>query len=143
MLLSLLFSSWTLAAGGFLVATVLGFVALASLMYRPSNALLPAAIAEVEASLGLESVRLQEATAAVAELRERLAAFHEHRTALGKSDKLQRAMLLQRNWKSLRGGEWEDYVVEVCRTLGANVQRGDKSGVPPTAQSACGLALAE
>ena len=72
----------------------------------------------------MEAVRLQEAAAAVAELRERLAPLHEHRTALGKSDKLQRAMLLQRNWKSLRGVEWEDYVVEVCRTLGAQRSAG-------------------
>ncbi len=132
-LLSLLFSSWSLAAGGFFLTAVLGFFVLASLLYRPSDALLPATITEVEASLRVEAVRLQEAAAAVAELRERLAPLHEHRTALGKSDKLQRAMLLQRNWKSLRGVEWEDYVVEVCRTLGANVQRGDKPGTPPIA----------
>ena len=111
--LSLVFGSWSLALGGFLVTLVLSFVAFASLLYRPTDVLLPAAIAEVEANLRTESARLHESATAVAEVRERLATLHEHRGALAKSDKLQRAMLLQRNWKSLRGSEWEDYVVEV------------------------------
>jgi hypothetical protein len=45
------------------------------------------------------------------------------RRDLAAADKLQRAMLLQRDWKTMHGTEWEDFVVEVCRTLGANVQR--------------------
>jgi hypothetical protein len=43
-------------------------------------------------------------------------------------------MLLQRNWKAMRGGEWEDFVVEVCRTLGANVQRGATPAGPISAE---------
>jgi HJR/Mrr/RecB family endonuclease len=39
------------------------------------------------------------------------------------SGKLQKAALLQRNWKQMRGAEWEDFVVEVCRTLGAKAER--------------------
>ncbi|HEX5472349.1 MAG TPA: restriction endonuclease, partial [Lacipirellulaceae bacterium] len=31
--------------------------------------------------------------------------------------------LLQRPWKSMREAEWEDFVVEVCRTHGAKVER--------------------
>ncbi len=83
-----------------------------------------------------QSERLHETATTAIELNRQLAVLHEQRRELTRSEKLQRAMLLQRNWKSLRGSEWEDYVVEVCRTLGANVQRGEKSGVPPSAPHA-------
>ncbi len=133
MLLSMLFDSWSLAWGGFLVAVAASFATFASLLYRPADVMLPAAIAETEAKLGVESSRLHEIVAAMTELNRRLATLHERRRGLAMSDKLQRAMLLQRDWKSLRGSEWEDYVVEVCRTLGANVQRADNAGAPPAA----------
>jgi hypothetical protein len=135
-LLNLLFNSWTLSLWGFLVVLVAAWVAFALLLYRPSNAMLPFEISETEAKLGVEAARLKETTASVTELNDRLATLREHRHLMAKSDKLQRAMLLQRNWKSLRGSEWEDYVVEICRTLGANVQRAEKSGVAPAVPQA-------
>ena len=49
-------------------------------------------------------------------------------------------MLLQRDWKAMRGSEWEDYVVEVCRTLGANVQRGESRGIRAGPSSGRGTA---
>jgi hypothetical protein len=134
--MNLLFSSWSLALGGFLVALAAGLVLFALLLYYPSVAVLPSAIAAAEAKFGTESSRLHETVAALAELNRRLATLHEHRRELGKTDKLQRAMLLQRDWKSMRGSEWEDYVVEICRTLGANVQRTDNPGPLPAAPSA-------
>jgi Restriction endonuclease len=135
-LLSWLFGNWSIALGSFLVAWIAGGAGFASLLYYPADSLLPAATEDIEAKLRVETARLCETTSAVTELNRRLAALHEQRRELAKSDKLQRAMLLQRNWKSLRGSEWEDYVVEVCRTLGANVQRGEKSGMPPAAPHA-------
>jgi hypothetical protein len=36
---------------------------------------------------------------------------------------VQRAALLQRDWKCMPEAEWEDFVVEVCRTIGAQVDR--------------------
>jgi Restriction endonuclease len=136
MLLSWLFGNWSMALGSFLVAWIAGAAGFASLLYHPADSLLPAATEDIEVKLRVESARLHETTAAVTKLNQRLATLHDQRRELAKSDKLQRAMLLQRNWKSLRGSEWEDYVVEVCRTLGANVQRGDKTGLLPTAPDA-------
>jgi Restriction endonuclease len=136
LLLNMLFDSWTVAVGGFLGGWAAGAAGFALLLYHPSDSQLPAMNAEMQAKLSVESSRLQETTAALTELNRRLSTLQEQRRQLAKSDKLQRAMLLQRNWKSLRGSEWEDYVVEVCRTLGANVQRGEKSGAPPTAPHA-------
>ncbi len=129
--LSWLFSVWSLAWVGFLVAGLAGWALFAWLLYRPSDTVLPTEIAAVDAKLRVESARLQETISAIAELHRRLATLQEHRRELAKSDKLQRAMLLQRSWKTMRGGEWEDYVVEVCRTLGANVQRAENPGGPP------------
>jgi hypothetical protein len=122
---SLLVSSWTLAALVFFVAGTVAFIVLMSLLYRPSIEQLPSALADAASKHAAESARLREAQDAKSEVERRLAVLHGQRGATAKSDKLQRAMLLQRNWKSLRGSEWEDYVVEVCRTLGANVQRGE------------------
>jgi hypothetical protein len=121
--------SWAISFGGLLLGLFGGLISLAALLYQPANSELGRLIAEMQGTLESESVKLREAMAAVASTKARLDELHGHRQSLAKSDQLQRAMLLQRNWKSLRGGEWEDYVVEVCRTLGANVQRGEKIGI--------------
>ena len=42
------------------------------------------------------------------------------------SGKVQRAALLQRDWKKMPASEWEDFVVEVARTLGASVERAKR-----------------
>jgi hypothetical protein len=135
-LFSLFINSWLVAFGGFLLAVISGCGLLASLLYQPSDAQLPFSITETDSQLVMETAQLQEATAAVTVARQQLEVLREQQRGFAKSDKLQRAMLLQRNWKTLRGSEWEDYVVEVCRTLGANVQRGDKTGLPPSAPGA-------
>lgn len=124
--LNLLSASWSVAIAGFLVAAAGCGLALAALLFHPPDALMPSMLSEVEAQLATEQARLSEKATELADVQRRLAALHEQRQQWGKSEKLQRAMLLQRNWKAMRGGEWEDFVVEVCRTLGANVQRGEK-----------------
>jgi hypothetical protein len=133
---SLLISSWTLASLVFFVVGSSTFVLLVLLLYRPATAQLPAALAETEAKQAAESARLTQAVEVIAEVKRKLALLHGHRHESAKSDKLQRAMLLQRNWKGLRGSEWEDYVVEVCRTLGANVQRSEAASATPAAAEA-------
>ncbi|MGD9635619.1 MAG: restriction endonuclease [Pirellulales bacterium] len=131
--LNLLSASWLVAFVGFLVAAASCAITLAALLYHPSQTLLPSMLTEVVAKLAAAEAQMAEKSSAATELRRRLAALHEQRNEWGKSEKLQRAMLLQRNWKSMRGGEWEDFVVEICRTLGANVQRGEKpAGQPPS-----------
>lgn len=128
-LLSLLLGSWMISFGGLLIGLIGGLIALAALLLQPASSELEPQIAETQAALKGETAKLREMTAAVTAVKSRLAVVHGQRQSLAKSDQLQRAMLLQRNWKTLRGSEWEDYVVEVCRTLGANVQRGDKIGI--------------
>jgi Restriction endonuclease len=123
-LASLLVSNWSLPFGGFLIGAIAGALAAASLLYHPADELLPAEIAEAEAQSTVESARLQDLISATAQVDEQLATFLDQRRDAAMSGKLQRAMLLQRNWKTMRGSEWEDYIVEICRTLGANVQRG-------------------
>jgi hypothetical protein len=133
--LSLTFGSWSVASGGFLLATIACAIALAALLFHPSNEIMPAEAAEAEVMLEIDSARLTEIATAVAEMRQRLAVLRDQRREWGKSEKLQRAMLLQRPWKAMRGAEWEDFVVEVCRTLGANVLRGEPpTGQPPSEQ---------
>lgn len=132
--LHLVVGSWSVATYGFLLAAAGCAFVLAALLYRPSDAVLPAALADVEAKLATEESRIAEIAATLADRRQRLEVLHEHRHEFGKGEKLQRAMLLQRNWKTMRGVEWEDFVVEVCRTLGANVQRGATPAGPISAE---------
>jgi hypothetical protein len=115
--------SYPLAFFAFLLGTVAGVGLFAALIYHPPDTLLPAAIAEAEAQSRLCHARLDEKLGRVAEVKQRLQQLLEERRDQIASGKLQRAALLQRNWKAMRGAEWEDFVVEVLRTLGAKVER--------------------
>jgi hypothetical protein len=115
--------SYPLAFFAFLVGTVAGVGLFAALVYHPADTLLPAAIAEAEAQSRLSNARLEEKLGRVVEVKQRLQQLLEERRDQIASGKLQRAALLQRNWKAMRGAEWEDFVVEVLRTLGAKVER--------------------
>jgi hypothetical protein len=133
---SLLVSGWSLPFGGFLFGWLIGLFVCALLLFRPADALLAPAVTETEAKLRSERIRLEHVATTKAELQTVLTQRNEERRHVATGDKLQRAMLLQRNWKAMQGAEWEDFVVEVCRTLGANVHRGPSSGpmgghVPP------------
>lgn len=116
-------NSYPLAFFAFLVGTVAGVGVFASLIYHPADTLLPAAISEAEAQSRLSNARLEEKLSRVAEAKQKIERLLEERRDQIASGKLQKAALLQRNWKSMRGPEWEDFVVEVLRTLGAKVER--------------------
>jgi hypothetical protein len=131
-----LFSAPTsIVLAGFVVAAVAGVAILASLLYRPSDAALPAALSEAESKWQFERGHLEEINRQIAEVRQHLKKLHATRRQLSSSDKLQRAMLLQRNWKAMRGIEWEDYLVEVCRTLGAHVDRVPNAAYVPASRA--------
>jgi hypothetical protein len=120
--------SYPLAFFAFLLGTVAGVGLFASLIYHPADTLLPAAITEAEAQTRLARARLQEKLGRIAEVKQRLEQLIAERRDQIASGKLQRAALLQRNWKAMRGPEWEDYVVEVLRTHGARVDRTGRIG---------------
>ena len=117
------------AAGvlAFLVGAGAAGLALASLLYRPSQAALPAALAEAEAQVRLANARSKEAAEKLAAVKGQHAAAVEERRDLMASGQVQRAALLQREWKTMPETEWEDFVVEVFRTLGASVDRRPRS----------------
>ncbi|MCI0332000.1 MAG: restriction endonuclease [Planctomycetes bacterium] len=122
------FGSYPLAFFAFLLGTVAGVGLFASLIYYPADTFLPAAIAEAEAQSRLANARLEEKLGRIADVKQRLQQLVDERRDQIASGKLQRAALLQRNWKAMRDAEWEDFLVEVCRTLGATVERTGKSG---------------
>jgi hypothetical protein len=129
----------SLGAGflAFLLAAAGAAAVLARMLYQPQAAALPAAIEEAESALRVADLRLQESVERLAALRQEHAALLEERRQLMASGQVQRAALLQREWKAMREVEWEDYVVEVCRTLGATVER------LPAAPDAPGTLLAD
>ena len=83
--LSMLINSWLLASVGFLIGLVAGAAMLASLLYHPATELLPSALSETDAKLHIETSRLQETVAAVAELNRRLTFLDEQRRELATS----------------------------------------------------------
>jgi len=122
-LIHLIFDSFAIAFLGLLAGAVAGGALVASLLYRPADALLPTALAEAESHAKLADARLKEKVERITETKQRLQRLVDERRDQIASGKLQKAALLQRNWKSMREHEWHDFVVEVCRTLGAKVDR--------------------
>jgi HJR/Mrr/RecB family endonuclease len=123
LLIHLLTNSFPLSFFAFLLGAVGGVGLFASIVYHPPDTLLPAAIAEAETQVRLADARLKEKFDRLAETKEHLQKLLDERRNQIASGKLQKAALLQRNWKKMGDAEWEDFVVEVCRTLGAKAER--------------------
>jgi hypothetical protein len=124
----LVFDSVSTAFLGLLVGLALGAALFAALLYKPPSNLLPATIAEADSHLRLLDARLKEKVERITETKTRLNRLLEERRDQIASGKLQKAALLQRKWKTMQEMEWQDFVVEVCRTLGAKVERVDRPG---------------
>jgi HJR/Mrr/RecB family endonuclease len=119
----ILTNSFPLAFFGFLLGMVAGVGLFASLVYHPPDTLLPAAFHEAESQSRLADARLKEKMERLTETKTQLQKLVDERRDQIASGKLQKAALLQRNWKQMGDAEWEDFVVEVCRTLGAKAER--------------------
>ena len=124
----LVFDSISIALLGLLAGLAGGGGLIYILLYKPSDALLPATIAEADGHLRLLQARLKEKVERITDTKNRLKLLLAERRDLIASGELQKAALLQRNWKAMRDEEWEDYLVEVCRTLGAKVERTGRAG---------------
>jgi hypothetical protein len=107
----------------FTVGALAGAGLLASLFYRPSDSVLPSAIEETSVERRLAENQLKEASERLAAAKSEQADLLEESRALMASGQVQRAALLQREWKTMSEPEWEDFVVEVFRTLGIEVER--------------------
>jgi hypothetical protein len=114
----------------FILGAAVGAGVFASLFYRPSDELLPSAIEETIAEHRLAENRLRDASERPAAAKSEQAALLEESRALMASGQVQRAALLQREWKTMSEAEWEDFVVEVFRTLGIEVERLPQSTSP-------------
>lgn len=124
----LLFGSVSTGFLGLLIGLAGGAALFALLLYKPPNALLPATLAEADSHLRLLEARLKEKVERITDVKTRLNRLLEERRDQIASGKLQKAALLQRKWKTMQETEWQDFVVEVCRTLGAKVERNGRSG---------------
>jgi hypothetical protein len=126
-LLLVLASVFTSAVSAGLLAFAFGVVAgagvLAYALFRPSGGELPAAIKLTAADRHDAEARLEDVSARLTAAKDEHRKLFEERRELMASGQVQRAALLQRDWKAMREAEWEDFVVEVCRTLGYRVER--------------------
>jgi hypothetical protein len=112
-----------LALFGFFIAAVAGVAWVGSLLYRPATAFLPSAMESAEAERRVATAHWKEAFDRLDEVKTQLTRLVDDRRQRMASGRVQRAALLQRPWRRMAGVEWEDFVVEVCRTLGAAVER--------------------
>ena len=119
----LIFNSLPLAMLGLLIGVGGGLAIFTSLLHRPSDAQLPTVAAEADVHARLIDARLKEKVERITDTKQKLQRLVDERRDQIASGKLQKAALLQRPWKSMRKAEWEDFVVEACRTLGAKVDR--------------------
>jgi len=122
------FGSFSLAFLGLLISFAIAAAVLGLLLFSPSDQLLPATISEAESHRQLLEARHKEKVERIDESKSRLNRLLEERRDQIASGKLQKAALLQRKWKTMQETEWQDFVVEVCRTLGAKVERVGRSG---------------
>jgi hypothetical protein len=122
-LVQLATDSYPVAFLAFLFGIVAGVGLFASLIYVPADTNLPVAREEAVSQLHFQLSRLKEKAERVAETNDRLQKLLTEQREQIASGKLQKAALLQRNWKSMRDEEWADFVVEALRTLGAQVER--------------------
>jgi hypothetical protein len=125
-LVQLVTGSYPVAFFAFLLGMVAGVALLATMLYHPADTLLPAAIAEAESQVRLARARFEEKLNRITETRQRLDRLIAERRERIASGQVQRAALLQRDWKKMPASEWEDFVVEVTRTLGAAVERAKR-----------------
>ncbi len=114
----------------FFIGAVVGAFVLAGLLYLPSNVVLPASLEAAEAESNLAQSRFQEILQRTAEIAAELQKRIDERRDLMASGQVQRAALLQRPWKAMAETEWQDFVVEVCRTLAYEIERLPKSTAP-------------
>jgi hypothetical protein len=126
--LLIVFGSFSLAFLGLLIAFTVVAAILALLLFKPGDELLPATINEAESHHQLLQARHKDKVERITETKTRLNRLLEERRDQIASGKLQKAALLQRKWKTMPETEWQDFVVEVCRTLGAKVERVGRAG---------------
>jgi hypothetical protein len=122
------FGSFSLAFLGLLVGFAAAAAILTALLFKPPDEILPPTIAEAESHHQLLQARHREKVERITETKTRLNCLLEERRDQIASGKLQKAALLQRKWKTMQPAEWQDFVVEVCRTLGAKVERSGRPG---------------
>jgi hypothetical protein len=123
LLIDLLFSAISIAATASLVVVAIAGGALALLLFYPADNLLTSAVAEAETQELIARAHRKDAFDRLTEARQRLVRLTEDRRERMASGRVQRAALLQRPWRTMPDAEWEDFLVEVCRTLGASVDR--------------------
>ncbi len=112
----------------FLAGAAIGVIALASLLYSPADIVLPAAVDAAETENALAQSRLKDVIQRLSVVTIEYRKLVEERRDLMSSGQVQRAALLQRPWKTMNESEWEDFLVEVFRTLGTGVEREPRSG---------------
>ena len=95
------------------VAMIGSACVLATYLWSPSDSTLTQTLLRTERELELASADLADANGRYAAIYDRLQKHKQRQTEIVASDQLKRANLLERNWKAMRGAEWEDFLIEV------------------------------
>ena len=126
--LDLLSLSSAIVNSGCLLGALATVGSLAVLLKNPSDSNLPGAIVDAELQLRQFEARADATLRSLTTAKQQLAVFTADRRQLLQSVEWRRTQLLNRDWRSMRSDEWEDYLVEVFTALGATARRTGKTG---------------
>lgn len=122
-------------------ATVIGIISLliglgaaallAAMMTMPTTANLPAQIDEENSHIQDQREQIATHKTNANSLRQKRASLRGAIRELQQSDQLQRELLLQENWQEMQSAEWENFLVEVFRWLGAQAEL-NRTGEDPS-----------
>jgi Restriction endonuclease len=122
------YESWHYAIVGFWAGSLSAASTFAFLLFKPPSDVLPSVIANAEIERKIRQSQLDDVETRLRLAYARLTHLSTEMRKVIDSGRLQRELLLQRNWKAMRDDEWEDFLADVFSTLGANVQKTGRSG---------------
>lgn len=118
----------TLSFGVFIAVAIVAAGLLACLMFVPDNLTLLPLARNAENELRGAQIHADRIRVELANVEHALRIDKQAREAISKSVQYKRELLLQRNWKAMRGPEWEVFLADVFYLLGAVIEPTGKSG---------------
>lgn len=118
----------TLSFVAFVIVAIITAGLLACLMFVPDSLTLPALARNAESELLAAQTHSDRIRVDLANVEHALRTDKQAREAIAKSVQYKRELLLQRNWKAMRGPEWEAFLADVFYLLGAVIEPTGKSG---------------
>lgn len=127
-LAQILSGSFTVALAYFITVAGTAAVLLACLLFVPNNARLESLVNATGLTLRSAQSQANATRVELSNVNHALRADTQLRDATVKSLQYKRELLLQQNWKAMRGPEWEAFLADAFHLLGGTIEPTGKSG---------------